>query len=98
MKLSVIFHHLAETELNEAAGYYEKKQLGLGMAFLTEVERAIEYVVEYPEGSTLVEKTVRRKLIRRFPYGLLYSVRPDCIRILAVMNQKRRPFYWLGRK
>ena len=33
-----------------------------------------------------------------FPYALLYTVKPDGIRILAVMNLKRRPAYWVGRE
>ena len=41
---------------------------------------------------------IRRSLIRRFPYSLLYRVDPDEIVILAVMHQKRHPAYWLSRK
>ena len=41
---------------------------------------------------------VRRRLLRRFPYGLLYTLKPDAIRVLAVMNLKRRPAYWVGRE
>jgi len=97
LKRSVSYHHLAEIELNEAAEYYEREHPGLGVAFLTEVERAMDVVLEFPEGSPRVGETVRRKLLRRFPYGILYSVRPGEVRILALMNQKRRPFYWRGR-
>ena len=98
MKPPVTFHHLAEIELNEAAEYYERERSGLARAFLNEVERAIQSILEHPEGSPLVAETVRRKLVRRFPYGILYSVRKDSIRILAIMNLKRRPFYWRRRK
>ena len=41
---------------------------------------------------------VRRRLLRRFPYALLYKIKPDGIRVLAVMNLKRRPTYWIGRE
>ena len=59
MKRSVSYHHLAEIELNEAAEYYEGEHPGLGVAFLTEVERAMEVVLEFPEGSPRVGETVR---------------------------------------
>jgi hypothetical protein len=37
--------------------------------------------------------------LSRFPYALLYSVKnPNGIRILAVMNLKRRPMYRVGRE
>ena len=91
------FHDLARVELNEAAQYYETENPGLGDAFLAEVERSIAAVVEYPEASPVIGGNVRRQMLRRFPYGLLYRVRGDRIRILAVMNLKRRPSYWVGR-
>jgi len=94
---NVSYHHLAEIELNEAAEYYDRESPGLGVTFLKEVERAVEHILELPEGSPRVTRTVRRKLLRRFPYGILYSLRPNEVRILAIMNQKRRPFYWRDR-
>ncbi|MBI5141177.1 MAG: type II toxin-antitoxin system RelE/ParE family toxin [Nitrospirae bacterium] len=98
MKLRVSINALAEQELNETAAYYESKSVGLGVTFLEEIEHAIRVVIEHPESAPLIEGAVRRKLVRKFPYGVLYSLRPGEIRILAVMNQKRRPYYWRGRE
>ena len=91
------FHALAERELNEAAHYYETEGPGLGFAFLMEVERCIGSIVEHPEAGQIQIGSVRRRLVRRFPYALLYTIKPAGIRILAVMNTKRRPMYWVGR-
>jgi toxin ParE1/3/4 len=44
-----------------------------------------------------VRGAIRRRLLRPFPYAILYTVRNDMVRILAVMNLKRRPGYWIGR-
>lgn len=93
----VSFHDLAKLELNDAAQYYERESSGLGAAFVTEVERCADAIVRHPEVGPAVLGSVRRRLLRRFPYGLLYTVKPDMIRILAVMNLKRRPAYWVGR-
>ena len=93
----VSFHALARLELNEAAEYYESEGAGLGQAFITEVERCTDQIVQYPEAGLMMRGSVRRRLIRRFPYALLYRVKPTEIRILAVMNMKRRPAYWVGR-
>lgn len=98
MRRGFSFHLLAEEELHDAAEYYEHVSPRLGAAFLEEVERAIRQVLEFPESTQEVGAGVRRKLIRRFPYSLLYSIREHDLRILAVMNQRRRPFYWRGRK
>jgi plasmid stabilization system protein ParE len=93
----ITFNELAERELNDAVQYYEHEQLGLGVAFITEVSRCTEALVEYPESGSIVLGTIRRRLCQRFPYGLLYSVAGNDLRILAVMNLQRRPWYWVGR-
>ena len=43
----VTFNELAERELHDAA-YYESEQLGLGAAFILEVERSTQVIVEFP--------------------------------------------------
>ena len=92
------FHRLAEREFAEAAEYFERESPGLGAAFITEVERCVAGILEYPESGLVLMRAVRRRLVRRFPYSVLYSVQPDHIRVLAIMHAKRRPMYWVGRE
>ncbi len=98
MKRRVRFDSAAELELNEAADYYDLESPGLGSVFLDEVDRALAQVTEFPDAATPVHVGVRKRLLTKFPYTLLYSLRGDEIRILAVAHQKRRPFYWHGRE
>ncbi len=98
MSQRIVFHPLAELELNDAAQYYEHECHGLGTALLTEVQRCSELIAHHPEAGTSIHSGIRRRLVARFPYALLYAVKRDRIRILAVMNVRRRPFYWLGRR
>lgn len=98
MKRRVSFHAMAEQDLNDAASYYNASRPGLGQVFLDEVERAVTQILTYPEGAPLVNRTVRKKLVRRFPYSVMYSIRPEGIRILAIAHQQRRPFYWRSRR
>ena len=92
------FNGLAEAELNDAIGYYETEQAGLGATFLAEIRRSTAAIIEYPGASPIIRGTVRRRLCERFPYALLYEHHVDQIRILAVMHLKRRPSYWVGRR
>ncbi len=91
------FHELAERELNDAALYYEQESTGLGAKFLDEIERYLDAITKNPYAGQKVRGQVRRRILRTFPYGILYSVKDDRIRILAIMNLKRRPLYWVGR-
>ena len=98
MEEEVSFHRLAELELNEAAAYYELEKQGLGARFLREVDRCIESLVKHPLAGAIILGDVRRRLVRRFPYAVLYAIKPEGVRILAIMNLKRRPLYWVGRR
>jgi toxin ParE1/3/4 len=91
------FHRLAEQELNEAAQYYDAEDPGLGSSFLQEIDRCLQSIEAHPEAGAILGGFVRRRLLRRFPYALLYKIKPSGIRILAVMNLKRRPAYWVAR-
>jgi len=91
-------HETAEAEINEAADFYDLEDPGLGSVFIDEVERAIESISQFPGAAQLVRGCVRKKPLVKFPYSLVYSVRPDEVRLLAVAHQKRRPFYWRGRR
>jgi toxin ParE1/3/4 len=88
----------ARRELFEAADFYDGERPGLGSAFLDAVADALNQIVEFPESSQIARGKIRRKVLSRFPYNLLYFVGPGEIRVLAVMHHKRRPSYWWGRR
>ena len=94
---TVRFLRPAELELLDAAQYYELQATGLGSEFLDKIDAAIEDIREHPERWPIVKTDIRRRLVHRFPYALLYRVDPDEIIIQATMHLHRRPDYWLGR-
>ncbi|MDD3584811.1 MAG: type II toxin-antitoxin system RelE/ParE family toxin [Kiritimatiellae bacterium] len=93
----VTFHEDADAELIEAARYYEARTPSLGLALLLDIEDAVEQIQANPEAFPLVGTEVRHKLLRRFPYSVMYAIEPDRIRVVAVAHQRRRPSYWLHR-
>lgn len=95
--MSYRFHPEAEAELNRSIDYYESIEPGLGYDFALEVYDTIQRVVDFPKAWTLLEGDVRRSLVKRFPYGILYSIETDGVFILAVMNLHRAPDYWKHR-
>jgi toxin ParE1/3/4 len=95
---SAIFNPLAARELVETVEYYDEARRGLGEEFLHEVERAIAFLDQYPEAAPKVGREVRRLVLVRFPYSLIYRhLSAGQIRILAVAHQKRQPRYWTKR-
>ena len=94
---SIVFLAPAEEEMLEASRYYERQAPGLGHDFLAEVQRVVHGVVENPQIGTVVRQPIRRRLIRGFPFGILYRVDADEIVIIAIMHLRRRPGYWADR-
>jgi plasmid stabilization system protein ParE len=87
----------ADEELSEAAKFYEAHSIGLGSDYLNEVQAAIDLVCEFPELGQAVDQGLRRVVLHRFPFSLIYSVETDTIVIVAVAHQRRRPDYWKSR-
>ena len=96
--MTLSFNGMAREELNEAADYYKSQRPGLGEEFLGEVEGAIGFLLQYPLSAPLVRRTIRKRVIHRFPYNIFYYIKSDELRIIAIAHHKRRPFYWRGRQ
>jgi len=87
----------AAEEFREAVRYYENEAPGVGLRFVAEVRRGVRFVSEHSYAATIVGSGIRKKVLKHFPYNLLYAVESDLIVIVAVAHQKRRPRYWRGR-
>jgi hypothetical protein len=88
----------ALAEFIAAASYYNEQVPGLGDAFVDEVEAGIGVVLNGPAVWRVIEDDVRRYLIKRFPYGIYYTIENDVIVIWAVKNLHRDPDYWQNRR
>ena len=91
------FHPLAEKEFQEAVEYYNKLRTGLGIQFAEEVYSVIQRIIAFPELWTPLSSKLRRCLVTRFPYGIIYHTTDEEIFILAVMQLNRKPGYWKKR-
>jgi toxin ParE1/3/4 len=87
----------AEADMGEAFNWYEEKFSALGSDFLLNVDAALQAILRNPEQFPLVHKTIRRTLIRRFPYQIFFVLETSRIVVLAVFHAKRNPKRWKGR-
>ena len=93
----IIFTRYAKQELEDAVRYYELEYSGLGKRFKEEVERAALRIAEYPQAWSVDRGDVRKCLLHKFPYKLLYSIEEDHILVIALAHQHRKPDYWVAR-
>jgi len=95
MKLE--FHPEAEKEFLEAVSYYEAQLPGLGERFEAELRTAAALLLEYAEIRPLIDKDLRKLVLDRFPYYVIYTVSAGLVFILAVAHERRQPRYWEAR-
>lgn len=95
--MKVVFDPLAKLEFDEAREYYDVHEPGLGERFRIALWAAIEILERFPEIGREVRPGIRRILVKRFPYKLIYSVTESGLYIIAVAHGHRRPNYWADR-
>ncbi len=93
----VIHHPEAEAELTEAAQFYNHRRPGLGGEFAAAVDAAVTVIAERPTKFRMAEGDIRRCLLKRFPYSILFREKGDAIQILAFKHHARHPDYWKHR-
>ena len=95
--MKVIFSKYAFQELDDATQYYEIEYQGLGKRFRDEVRKAAKRISKYPAGWSQEHYEVRKCILHKFPYKLLYSIESNHVFIIAVAHQHRKPDYWIER-
>jgi hypothetical protein len=60
-------------------------------------KKAREEIRAFPEFWKEVGQGYRRKLIERYPFGIIYPIVGDEIQIVALAHTSRKPGYWKGR-
>ena len=87
----------AEDEMLEAAFYYEQQSSGLGKDFLDKIQNAVDDISQHPTRWPKTRKNIRRRMVHRFPYAILYEVHSHYVLIVAVMHLRKHPNYWIDR-
>ena len=67
--MEVEFHPEAAAEFTAASGFYEEEVLGLGDAFITELERVAELIKQNPSIGSPIDEIFRRVGLVRFPFS-----------------------------
>lgn len=93
----ISFRPQARAEIREARGWYEAQVAGLGRAFIAELDATLAFLRLHPQMYAAVtdEGTVRRALLHRFPYSLVYEVMSaDTIVVLACRHVRQDEISW----
>jgi plasmid stabilization system protein ParE len=95
--VNVRFLAIAQEELDDAVEWYNQQTAESGLAFLDEIDRAIRRIAVFPMACAEIEPDLRRCLLARFPYGMIYGLEEGTIIVVAVAHLHREPRYWIDR-
>lgn len=68
------FRPAAAADVEDAYFWYERQRPGLGDAFMSAVNDAVEAISENPLQYPIIHRQTRRLLLKRFPYGLYFRL------------------------
>ena len=95
--IGVLFDELAAMEYKDAVEYYNLQISGLGDRLKNEVKTGIRRILANPYLWSTEKGDVRKYLLHRFPYKILFSIEHDYIYIIAIAHSHRKPDYWVDR-
>jgi plasmid stabilization system protein ParE len=98
MARSIRYHPLFESDVLNAAEWYDDRRPNLGADFVARVQRAIDRLVEHPERRTPVDYGVRYWPVERFPYVVFYDLTDTELLVLGVMHTSQESDKWLARR
>ena len=87
----------AEADALEAFHFYEARREGLGERFREHLGIALGKVQASPEVAPVIHRDLRRRLVERFPYAILYRLYPGIVFVVAIMHAKQNPGIWKRR-
>jgi hypothetical protein len=88
---------IARREYDEAKEFYETEQAGLGSYFEEQIRHSLLRIQQYPQAWPPERKEIRRYIVHKFPYKILYSIQDETIVVLAFAHLHRQPDYWINR-
>jgi toxin ParE1/3/4 len=88
---------LAWQEVEAADDWYFSRSLDASVAFLSDLQAALENISQTPRRRPKYLHGTRRLVMQRFPFSVVYLDEPDLVIIVAVAHSKRRPGYWKDR-
>lgn len=90
-----------QSDVAEAADWYDQKQPGLGADFIEEVIRVLDSLAQNPELNSRrhSSKNIRWRLPSRFPYRIVYEIDAavKVVVVIAALHTARHNREWFNR-
>ncbi|HQR38927.1 MAG TPA: type II toxin-antitoxin system RelE/ParE family toxin [Blastocatellia bacterium] len=87
----------AELDIAVVRDRYRAIGVELESAFRSSLDDAILAIRQRPLAFRLVHRSLRRVILRRFPYFLIFEIFDETVVVVACMHMRRDPKNWHAR-
>ena len=84
----------AQADIEEVHAWYAARGAGLAEEFRGALDQCLENIATFPQGHAIIHRSVRRALLRRFPYCVFYVIGPDRVIVHGCFHARRDPSVW----
>jgi plasmid stabilization system protein ParE len=87
----------AQLDLKEAYSWYLARNQEIASEFIAGIGNCLLLIQDNPLAYPIIYKQVRRAIVSRFPYTILYLFEDKTITVIACFHSKRDPRRWQSR-
>ena len=88
----------ADADLTEAREWYAHQHEDLDLEFMESIDEALSRILTNPDQYPIVYRSLRRYVVRRFPFAIFYEVASGEVEVIAVFHSRRDPERWKSRR
>ncbi|TPV95419.1 MAG: type II toxin-antitoxin system RelE/ParE family toxin [Myxococcales bacterium FL481] len=90
-------HPDAEAEFLAAVAWYSERSPKTARRFLSLVRRTMQSIAASPTHGVPFDHGTRRRVLKQFPFSVIYLEDDNEVTIIAIAHARRRPSYWVDR-
>ncbi len=98
MTSTLRYHPNFDSDVLDAANWYDERQALLGDDFVLRVRNAIDQIRSDPQRRSAVDHGIRYWPVGRFPFIVFYDLSETEILILGVMHTAEDAGKWISRR
>lgn len=87
----------AHEDFNQSFNWYASKSPGIAERFAHSIDTALSEIAADPERFAKIDDRHRERLVRKFPFRIIYRILANSVLIVAFAHAKRQPDYWRKR-
>jgi len=95
--MTLLYHPLAEQDIEKATDYYRQIMFSLAEDFLDEFASSVERISSQPQWYRKIRGDIRKCNLKRFPYAIYFTYENHQIRILILKHYRQHPALGMDR-